>query len=99
MSNFEKPARVGWVHPKNATGPNAKEAALEAGAGNITDNPPGFEEVSNPRPSISQADYPAPRDDGAMADAKTAGNYEGITPPYAPLPIPAGGKPPGQKEE
>ena len=75
-SNYDKPARVGWVHPKKAAGLSAKEAALEAGAGNITAEPPASEEVNNPRPSIDPAEYPTPRDSGGMADGETGGNYE-----------------------
>lgn len=76
MSNYSGKPRVGWVHPKDATGPNAKEAALEAGAGNIEAEPPALEEVANPRPTVAQEDYPTPRDSGEMADGETGGNYE-----------------------
>jgi hypothetical protein len=78
---------------------NAKEATLEAGAGNITAEPPALVEVPNPRPSVNQADYPTPRDSGQMADGETGGNYADLTPPYAPLPIPAGGRPPDAVDE
>jgi len=78
MSNYSGKPRVGWVHPKEATGPNAKEAALEAGAGNITAEPPDLQEVANPRPTVTQADYPTPRDSGQMADGQTGGNYEQV---------------------
>jgi hypothetical protein len=76
MSNYSARPRVGWVHPKEATGPGAKEATLEAGAGNITAEPPALDEVANPRPSVASEDYPTPRDSGQMADGETGGNYE-----------------------
>lgn len=76
MSNYSGKPRVGWVHPKDATGPTAKEAALEAGAGNITAEPPALDEVPNPRPTAAQEDYPTPRDSGEMADGETGGNYD-----------------------
>ena len=75
MSNYSGKPRVGWVHPKEAAGPGAKEAALEAGAGNVSAEPPALEEVNNPRPSVDPADYPTPRDSGGMADGETGGNY------------------------
>lgn len=74
-------ARVGWVHPKDATGANAKEAALEAGCGNISAEPPALADVPNPRPSVAAEDYPTPRDSETMADGQTGGNYaQGIVP-------------------
>jgi len=76
MSNYSGKPRVGWVHPKDATGPGAKEAALEAGAGNISAEPPALDEVANPRPTVAAEDYPTPRDSGQMADGETGGNYE-----------------------
>ena len=75
MSNYSGKPRVGWVHPKEVAGPNAKQATLEAGAGNITAEPPELEEIPNPRPSVAGAEYETPRDSGQMADGKTGGNY------------------------
>lgn len=76
MSNYSGKPSVGYVHPKERTGPGAKEAANNAGAGNISAEPPALEEVANPRPSVAQEDYPTPRDSGAMADGETGGNFE-----------------------
>lgn len=76
MSNYEGKPRVGWVHPKDATGPGAKEAALDAGAGNISAEPPALQEVSNPRPSVTAEEYPTPRDSGTEADGDTGGNFD-----------------------
>lgn len=88
MANITGKPRVGWVHPKEATGMSAKEAALEAGAGNVTAEPPALAEYENPRPSVAAEDYPTPRDSGGMADGITGGNYEGHAPPIAPGKIP-----------
>lgn len=94
MADYTSRPRVGWVHPKQAPGSNAKEALLnESGAGNVTQTPPDLKEVSNPRPTVAGTEYTAPSDDKAMADGDTAGNYTGITPPVAPYGIPAGGRP------
>jgi len=76
MANITGKPRVGYVHPKEASGMGAKEAALEAGAGNVTAEPPAAQDFSNPRPSISSEDYPTPRDSGGMADGETGGNFE-----------------------
>jgi len=78
MSNYSGRPRVGWVHPKEATGPNAKQATLEAGAGNIEAEPPALQEVANPRPTVDGEAYPTPRDSGTMADGQTGGNYEQV---------------------
>lgn len=75
MANISGKPRVGWVHPKEATGMSAKEAAQEAGAGNVTNEPPALMEIANPRPSVSAEDYPTPRDSGGMADGETGGNF------------------------
>lgn len=75
MANYTSKPRVGWVHPKDATGPNAKEATLQAGAGNVTAEPPDLVQIDNPRPTVNEADYAAPRDSGQMADGSTGGNY------------------------
>ena len=76
MANISGKPRVGWVHPKDAVGMGTKQAALEAGAGNETAEPPAGQEFPNPRPSFDQADYPVPRDSGGMADGETGGNYD-----------------------
>jgi hypothetical protein len=76
MANISGKPRVGWVHPKDAVGMNSKEAALEAGAGNVTAEPPAMANYDNPKPSVSQEDYPAPRDSGEMADGETGGNFD-----------------------
>jgi hypothetical protein len=76
MANITSKPRVGYVSPKEATGPNAKEACLEAGAGNVTAEPPAGQDFANPRPTIASEDYPTPRDSGGMADGETGGNYE-----------------------
>jgi len=78
MANFTSKPRVGWVHPKDAPGISAKEAALDAGAGNVTAEPPELVEIANPRPSVASADYPTPRDSGAMADGTTGGNFTSV---------------------
>jgi len=75
MSNYSGKPRLGWVHPKNAPGANAKDAALQAGAGNVTNEPPVLEEVPNPRTTVTQADYPTPRDSGQQATGETGGNF------------------------
>ena len=98
MANISGKPRVGWVNPREAPGMGAKEACLEAGAGNVSAEPPASVDHPNPRPSVDVSDYPTPRDSGTEADGETGGNYEGLTPPYAPESIPAGGKPPGQEE-
>jgi len=76
MANISGRPRVGWVHPKDAPGMGAKEATLEAGAGNVTAEPPAGRDYPNPRPSVDAAEYPTPRDSGGMADGETGGNYE-----------------------
>lgn len=75
MANYSGKPRVGYVSPKEATGLSAKEAALQAGAGNVSAEPPACQEVSNPKPSIAAEDYPTPRDSGEMATGETGGNY------------------------
>lgn len=75
MANYTGKPRLGWVHPKDATGPGAKEATLGAGAGNVTAEPPALDEVANPRPTVAEGEYPTPRDSGGMADGETGGNY------------------------
>jgi len=75
MANISGKPRQGWVHPKEATGLGAKAAALEAGAGNVTAEPPALVDHPNPRPNVSQEDYPTPRDSGVMADGQTGGNH------------------------
>jgi hypothetical protein len=76
MSNISGKPRVGWVHPREATGPNVKEAALGAGAGNITAEPPAAEDYPIDRPTIAAEDYPTPRDSEGMADGTTGGNFQ-----------------------
>jgi len=76
MANITGKPRQGWVHPKEASGMGAKEATLEAGAGNVTAEPPAAQDFANPRPSIAAEDYPTPRDSGSMADGETGGNFE-----------------------
>ena len=81
MSNISGKPRVGWVHPREATGMGSKEAALQAGAGNVTAEPPALEEFPNPAPTVNSEDYPTPRDSGEMADGETGGNFnEGKVP-------------------
>ncbi len=92
MSNYSGKPRMGWVHPKEATGLGAKEAAMSAGAGNITAEPPALGDVPNPKPSVSAEDYPTPRDSGGMADGMTGGNFAGVAPPMAPGEIPVQAK-------
>lgn len=75
MANISGKPRVGWVHPKEAQGMNSKEAALEAGAGNVTAEPPALVDHPNPSPTVSAEDYPTPMDSGQMATGKTGGNY------------------------
>lgn len=98
MSNYSGRPRVGWVHPKEAPGVNAKEATLEAGAANIQNTPPDLQPVNNPRPTTAGTEYTAASDDKPVADGDTAGNYTGITPPVAPYGIPAGGRNPDDNE-
>lgn len=76
MASITGKPRQGWVHPKEATGPGAKEATLEAGAGNVTAEPPALQEIANPRPTVNAEDYPTPRDSGGMADGETGGNFD-----------------------
>jgi hypothetical protein len=73
---YQDKPRVGWVHPKEAQGPDAKEACNEAGAGNIMAEPPALVEIPNPRPTVTSEEYPTPRDSGLMADGTTGGNYD-----------------------
>ena len=85
MANISGKPRVGWVHPKDAPGMGAKEAALEAGAGNVSDSPPEAQSFDNPRP-MSMEGYEAPTDPGVGAGT-TGGNYqqtEGINAQVAP---------------
>jgi hypothetical protein len=81
MSNISAKPRVGWVHPREATGPGVKEAVQMAGAGNITAEPPAAEDYPNARPTIAAEDYPTPRDSGGMADGTTGGNFKLTYPP------------------
>lgn len=76
MASISGKPRVGWVHPKEATGMGAKEAALEAGAGNVSAEPPAAVDHPNPKPTIASEDYPTPRDSGGMADGETGGNFD-----------------------
>jgi hypothetical protein len=75
MANISGKPRMGWVHPKEATGPGIKETALGAGAGNVTAEPPALVDHPSPKPSVSAEDYPTPRDSGGMADGETGGNH------------------------
>lgn len=79
-------ARVGYVHPKQATGPGAAEAANNI-PGGAHEPPPPLMEVNNPRPTVPPAEMP--RADGNAELGETGGNYEEMTPPYRPGPIPA----------
>jgi len=73
MANISGKPRLGWVHPRDAAGMNAKEAALEAGAGNVSDCPPEAQSFAKERPS-SMEGYSAPTGSGVGAGT-TGGNY------------------------